>query len=129
MRFPSSRNTNTASPRTEKLDPGAHTIKFDFKYDGAGIGKSGTGTLFVDGRQVAQGKIEHTIPVRVTVDETFDVGLDTGTPVVEDYADKMPFRFTGGLKKVVIQLGKSGLTASEERTLEESNQKVAEITQ
>ena len=75
--------------------PGKHTIKFDFKYDGPGMGKSGTGTLSVDGKQVAEGKIERTIPVRFSLDETFDVGEDTGTPVVEDYVDKMPFKFTG----------------------------------
>ncbi len=55
----------------------------------------------MDGKQVAQGKIERTIPARFSLDETFDVGEDTGTPVVEDYVDKMPFKFTGVLKKVV----------------------------
>ena len=89
----------------------------------AGLG--GTGTLFVDGKQVAQGKIEHTIPVRFSLDETFDIGMDTGTPVVEDYADKMPFKFTGTLKKVVIELGKSGLTANAEKKLKEQAEKLA----
>jgi arylsulfatase len=103
----------------EKLAPGKHTIKFDFKYDGPGYGKGGTGTLTVDGKQVAQGKIERTIPTRFSLDETLDVGQDTGTPVVEDYVNKMPFKFTGVLKKVVIELGKSGLTASDEKALEE----------
>lgn len=88
------------------LAPGKHTIKFDFKYDGPGFGKGGTGKLSVDGKQVAQGKIEHTIGGRVSLDETFDVGRDTGTPVIEDYVDMMPFQFAGELKKVVIQLGK-----------------------
>jgi arylsulfatase A-like enzyme len=104
----------------EKLAPGNHTIKLDFKYDGPGRGKGGTGTLSVDGKQVAQGKIERTIPTRFSLDETMDVGLDTGTPVVEDYVDKMPFKFTGELKKIVIELGKSGLTASDEKKLEEA---------
>jgi arylsulfatase A-like enzyme len=88
-----------------RLAPGAHTITFDLKYDGPGFGKSGTGTLSVDGAQVAQGKIERTIPVRFSLDETFDVGEDTGTPVVEDYVNKMPFHFTGTLKKFVVTLG------------------------
>jgi arylsulfatase len=88
------------------LVPGKHTITFDMKYDGPGYGKSGTGTLMVDGVQAAQGKIERTIPVRFSLDETFDVGEDTGTPVVEDYVTKMPFRFTGTLVKVVVTLGK-----------------------
>jgi arylsulfatase len=111
----------------EKLAPGKHAIKFDFKYDGPGYGKSGVGTLSVDGKQVAQGKIERTIPTRFSLDETLDVGEDTGTPVVEDYANKMPFKFTGNLKKVVIELGKSGLTASDEKTLEELNKKLAAV--
>ena len=102
----------------EKLSPGKHTIKLDFQYDGPGYGKSATGTLFVDGKQVAQGKIERTIPTRFSFDETLDCGEDTGTPVVEDYLNKMPFKFTGELKKVVIELGKSGLTAANEKELE-----------
>jgi arylsulfatase len=101
----------------EKLSSGKHTIKFDFQYDGPGYGKAGTGTLTVDGNQVAQGKIEHTIPVRFSLDETLDIGEDTGTPVIEDYADKMPFKFTGDIDKVVIDLGKSGLNAAEEREI------------
>jgi arylsulfatase len=111
----------------ETLAPGKHTIKFDFKYDGPGFGKSGTGTLAVDGKQVAQGKIERTIPLRFSLDETMDVGQDTGTPVVEDYVAKMPFKFTGVLKKVVIDLGKSGLTASDEKMLEELKKKLAAV--
>jgi arylsulfatase len=111
----------------DKLAPGKHTIKFDFKYDGPGYGKSGTGTLSVDGKQVAQGKIERTIPVRFSLDETMDVGMDTGTPVVEDYLNKMPFKFTGVLKNVVIELGKSGLTASDEKRLQEAHKKLAEV--
>ena len=111
----------------EKLAAGKHTIKFDFQYDGTGYGKGGTGTLSVDGQQVAQGKIERTIPVRFSLDETFDVGEDTGTPVVEDYEAKMPFKFTGTLKQVVIELGKSGLTAADAPAIKEANQKLADV--
>jgi arylsulfatase len=107
----------------EKLAPGKHTVKFDSKYDGPGMGKSATGTLTVDGKQVAQGKIERTIPTRYSLDETLDIAEDTGTPVVEDYLNKMPFKFTGELKQVVIELGKSGLTASDEKKLDELNKK------
>jgi arylsulfatase len=112
---------------SEKLAPGKHTIKFESKYDGPGMGKSATGTLFVDGKQVAQGKIERTIPLRFSLDETMDVGQDTGTPVVEDYLPKMPFKFTGNLKEVVIELGKSGLAASDEKTLEGATKRLAEV--
>ena len=90
---------------SQPLSPGKHTLRFDFKYDGGGIGKGGMGTLFVDGTQVAQAPIERTIGVRFSLDETFDVGEDTGTAVIADYAPQMPFKFTGNLKKVTIDLG------------------------
>jgi arylsulfatase len=109
----------------EKLPAGKHTIHFDFKYDGSGYGKGGTGTLKVDGKQVAQGRIERTIPVRFSLDETLDVGMDTGTPVVESYVVKMPFKFTGGLKKVVIEIGKSGLAATDEKDVKALSDKAA----
>ena len=109
----------------EKLAAGTHTLKVDMQYDGPGYGKSATATLFVDGRQVAQGKIERTIPVRFSLDETMDVGQDTGTPVIEDYLARMPFAFTGTLNKVVIELGKSGLTASDANALDEARKKLA----
>jgi arylsulfatase len=102
---------------TARLAAGKHTIRFDFEYDGPGYGKGGTGTLTVDGVQAAQGRIERTIPVRFSLDETFDVGEDTGTPVVEGYVNKMPFAFTGVLDKVVVQLGKSGLSAANDKSL------------
>jgi arylsulfatase len=105
------------------LAAGKHTIVFDFKYDGPGRGKGGTGTLAIDGKQVAQGKIDRTIPTRISLDETFDVGMDTGTPVVEDYVNKMPFKFTGHLGKVVIDLGKSGLTPADGAEIEAAAKK------
>jgi arylsulfatase len=74
---------------------------------------------------VAEGKIERTIPVRFSLDETLDVGMDTGTPVVEDYVDRMPFKFTGVLRKVVIELGKSGLGAADQKKLRGLEEKAA----
>ncbi len=58
----------------------------------------------MDGRQVAKGRIERTVPNRFSLDETFDVGLDTGTPVVEDYVGQMPFKFTGKINKVTVEV-------------------------
>ncbi len=87
-----------------KLTPGKHTILFEFKYDGGGLGKGATGVLSVDGKKVVEGRIERTVPIRFSLDETFDVGEDTGTPVAEDYADRMPFRFNGELKKLTVEL-------------------------
>ena len=111
----------------EKLAAGKHTLKFDFQYEGPGYGKGGIGTLSVDGKEVAQEKIDRTIPVRFSLDETMDVGMDTGTPVVEDYVKKMPFRFTGDLKKVIVELGKSGLAANDEKELKEAARKLAAV--
>jgi arylsulfatase A-like enzyme len=87
---------------SEKLTPGAHTIRYEFAYDGGGPGKGGTGTLLVDGKQVASGKIKRTMGYRISLDETFDVGSDAGEPVSEDY--HVPFDFKGKLNKVVVKL-------------------------
>ncbi|HJY82935.1 MAG TPA: arylsulfatase [Candidatus Binatia bacterium] len=104
----------------QKLSPGKHTLRFDFKYDGGGIGKGGTGTLLVDGQQVAQGRIERTIRGRFSLDETFDVGEDSGTPVIEEYAAQMPFKFTGTLEKLTIDLGSQNLSATDQKEIAES---------
>jgi hypothetical protein len=69
----------------------------------------------LDGQQVAQGRIKRTIRARFSLDETFDVGEDTGTPVIEDYAAQMPFKFTGTLEKVTIDLAPQNLSAKEQR--------------
>jgi arylsulfatase A-like enzyme len=100
----------------DALMPGTHTVVFDFKYDGGGIGKGGTGTLSVDGKHVAEGRIPSTVPVRFSFDETFDVGEDTGTPVSEDY--DVPFTFTGKIEKVVVNLDEAKLSMSDEQELQ-----------
>ena len=87
----------------DALAPGKHTVVFEFKYDGGGVGRGGIGKLIVDGNQVAEGRIEATMPYRFSGDETFDVGEDTGTPVSEDY--DVPFKFNGKIEKVVVNLG------------------------
>jgi hypothetical protein len=97
----------------QPIPAGNHVVRFSFKYDGGGIGKGATGTLFVDGKQVAEGRIPQTVQVRFSLDESFDVGEDTGTPVVEDYVDKMPFPFTGVLKKFAVVLEPEKLTEEE----------------
>jgi arylsulfatase len=103
----------------QALTSGRHTLRFDFIYDGGGIGKGGTGVLSVDGVKVAEGRIERTVRARFSLDETFDVGEDTGTPVIEDYADRMPFRFNGKLVKFTIDLGASKLSAAEQQQVEQ----------
>jgi arylsulfatase len=93
------------------LKPGKHTIAFDFKYAGPGPGKGGTGVLSVDGKELARKTIEHTIPLLMTVDETFDIGIDTRTPVDDSY--KVPFRFNGTINKLTFKLGPEQLTAQD----------------
>jgi arylsulfatase len=69
----------------------------------------------VDDKPVAQGHLERTIPLRVSLNETLDIGEDTGTPVSEDY--RVPFTFTGTLHCVVIRLGEGQLTAEDEEQI------------
>ena len=104
---------------SEPLKPGAHIVRIKFVYDGGGIGKGAAATLLVDEKEVGQVRIPQTIGVRFSLDETFDVGADTGTPVVEDYVDKMPFRFTGELKKLAVVLEPQKLSEEEQRRLHE----------
>jgi hypothetical protein len=118
-RYPKQRKDKTRIAGREELTPGGHTIGFDFVYDGGGLGKGGKGTLTVDGKTVAENRIEQTNPLgKFTLDESFDVGQDTGSPVIDEYDAKMPFKFTGTLRKVEIKLGPDRLTTSHTGELE-----------
>ncbi|MDF5739811.1 MULTISPECIES: arylsulfatase [unclassified Nostoc] len=86
----------------EKLSSGKSTLRFNFDYDGGAVGAGGTGKLFINDQQVAEGRVEKTIAYRLALDETFDVGRDTGTPVVDTY--QVPFAFTGNLQQVSLEL-------------------------
>jgi arylsulfatase len=107
--------TKVTAPQA--LAPGNHVVRVKFDYDGGGLGKGGTVTLLVDEKQVAQNHVPQTVVVRFSLDETFDVGEDTGTPVVEDYVSKMPYTFTGTLKKLVVVLEPEKLSAEERQRL------------
>jgi arylsulfatase A-like enzyme len=100
---------------------GKHALVFDFKYDGPGPGKGGTGVLSVDGRVLATKSIPHTIPLVVTFFETFDVGVDTRTGIDETY--ELPFRFTGKIDKLSVKVGPSQLSEAEQVTAAETIQK------
>jgi len=93
------------------LKPGKHSIVFDFKYDGPGPGKGGTGVLSVDGKQLAKHTMPHSIPLLMSIDETFDVGLDTRSTVDDSY--QLPFRFTGTIDKLTFDLGHSQMSVEE----------------
>jgi len=92
---------------------------FDFKYDGPGFGKGGSGVLSVDGTEVARKTMPHTIPFLVSFDESFDVGVDTRAGV-DDNDYQVPFRFTGTLDKLTIKL--VPLKAAEEQHLQQQIQ-------
>ena len=97
-----------------ELKPGKHTIVFDFKYDGPGFGKGGTGTLKVDGEVVATKSLENTEPIMFPEDETFDVGMDTRTPVsLIEYHYDCPFKFTGKINRLTYTLGVQEFIAAE----------------
>jgi hypothetical protein len=100
----------------EPLAPGKHTIAFDFTYEGPGFGKGGTGVLKVDDKEVANKKIPHTIPFLVTLDETFDIGVDTRTPV-DDNDYQVPFHFNGKLAKLTFKLGPEQLTEADRKVM------------
>jgi arylsulfatase len=92
------------------LAPGKHTLVFDFKYDGPGPGKGGTGVFTVDGKEMSRKEIKHSIPLMMAIDETFDVGTDTRSGIDGSY--ELPFTFTGTIDKLTFKLGPSQMTAA-----------------
>ena len=119
----------------EALAPGQHTVEFDFKYDGlgvgtmaynnfSGIGKGGTGTLKVDGKVVDTKRMEKTIPIILQWDESFDIGSDTITGVNDaDYLP--PFPLTAKFNKLTIKIDRPQLSPEEIKKLEEGMKKAA----
>jgi arylsulfatase len=112
---------------SEPLAPGKHTIVYDFKYDGlgfatlafnsnSGIGRSGTGTLTVDGKTVSTQKMENTVPLSVSLGPIFDVGSKTGTPI-DDQDYQVPFVFTGKIAKITISVEPPVLTDADKQRL------------
>jgi hypothetical protein len=101
-----------------ELSAGKHTIVFDFKFDGGGFGKGGTGVLSVDGQEVAKNSMEHTTPIMFPEDEDFDVGQDTRTPLaLLEYRYECPFKFTGKINKLTFDLGPAQYTEAERQLL------------
>jgi len=115
----------------EALKPGEHTLEFDFAYDGlgvgtlaynnmSGVGRSGTGTLKVDGQAVQTQKMERTLPMILQWDESFDIGSDTLTGVNDaDY--QPPFPLTAQLDKLTITIDRPQLSAADIQKLEKSH--------
>ena len=98
---------------TSVLPAGKATIRYEFASDGPGMGKGGIGTIFVNGRKVAEGRIEHTQCCMFSLDDATDVGGDEGTPVTEDYKERGN-KFTGTIDKVTIDLKEMKAANAEE---------------
>jgi arylsulfatase len=86
----------------EALPKGKVKLAVEFKYDGGGIGKGGTITMTANGKTIAEGRLEKTIPVQFSLGEGLDIGMDIGSPV--DFTYKLPFKFTGKIEKVTVDL-------------------------
>jgi arylsulfatase len=111
----------------QALAPGKHTLEFDFKYDGmgigtlafndlSGIGRGGTGELKVDGKVVATQQMERTLPLILQWDENLDVGSDTLTGI-DDADYQPPFAFTGTIDKITLSIDRPKLTPADEKRL------------
>jgi arylsulfatase len=120
----------------EALPPGRHTVEFDFKYDGlgvgtlafnnmSGLGRPGNGTLKVDGKVVDTRKMERTVPMILQWDESFDIGSDTLTGVNDaDY--RPPFPLTAKLNKLTIKVDRPKLSPADIKKLEEGMKQAAD---
>jgi arylsulfatase len=89
---------------TKPLAPGQSTLKFVFAYDGGGPGKGGLGTLFINGEKVGEGRIENTQAGMFSADETADVGIDLGTPVVEAIGSEARSKFSGHIPRLTVEV-------------------------
>jgi arylsulfatase A-like enzyme len=87
-----------------EVPAGTHQLRMEFAYDGGGLGKGGTATLYLDGSKVGEGRIDATVPMVFSADETTDLGSDSGTPVSDDLAPRES-EFTGRVRWVELDIG------------------------
>lgn len=90
----------------DTLSAGPHQVRMEFAYDGGGLGKGGNVSLFVDGKQVGEGRVEQTAGMIFSADDGCDVGLDTGSPVSEDYGPHGN-EFNGTVKGVELAIAEA----------------------
>ncbi|MFZ0518542.1 MAG: hypothetical protein WAM20_15955, partial [Acidobacteriaceae bacterium] len=91
------------------LPSGQHQVRMEFAYAGGGLGKGGTATVFVDGKQVGQGNVAATAAMVFSADDGCDVGVDTGAPVSPDYGSRGN-EFTGQVKGVQIAIAEDAVS-------------------
>jgi arylsulfatase len=101
---------------SSELPAGQHQLRAEFAYDGGGIGKGGTLTLFLDGNEIGAGRIEQTEPFMFSADETLDIGSETGSPVTKDYAIRT---FNGEVKWVELDVGEDAEDADHKLSAKE----------
>ena len=102
----------------DPIPGGEHQVRVEFTYDGGGVGKGGNVQLYVDGSQVGEGRVDATVPMLFSADETTDVGTDSATPVTSDLGPK-EVHFTGKVKWVQIDLGEDAEDSDHLITAEE----------
>src|SRR6266487_4574824 len=86
------------------IPAGEHQVRVEFAYDGGGLGKGGTAGLYLDGKKVGEGRVEATVPMLFSADETTDLGSDSGTPVTDDLGPD-ELAFTGRVRWIELDLG------------------------
>lgn len=86
----------------DPLPKGKVQLVVDFAYDGGGMGKGGMITMTANGKKIAGGRLERTIPIQFSLGEGLDIGRDVGSPV--DFTYELPFKFTGKINKVTVEL-------------------------
>jgi arylsulfatase len=87
---------------TQVLPSGKHQVRMEFAYDGGGLAKGGTVTLFIDGKAVGDGRVDRTVPAVFSADETSDVGVKRGSPITPDMPPEKS-AFNGTVDAVVIE--------------------------
>jgi hypothetical protein len=95
--------TRSSIEASDPVPAGEHQLRMEFAYDGGGLGKGGDVTLYLDHESVAEGRLENTIPMLFSIDDTADVGEDSGTTVGDDYSPQSS-RFTGTISWVQIDI-------------------------
>jgi arylsulfatase len=96
--------TYTYVESAEPLPAGDHQVRLEFAYDGGGLAKGGNFSLYVDGKKVGEERIEMTVPMGFSADETLDVGYEGGAPVSPDYGPR-DNRFNGEVEWVQLDIG------------------------
>ena len=107
----------------DPLPKGRTQLVVNFAYDGGGIAKGGTISMTANGAKVAGGRLERTIPNQFTLGEGLDIGMDVGSPV--DFTYKLPFKFTGKIEKVTIDLLSAAGMAAADESIKQKGKKVA----